>query len=565
VALPYVTDSRRLTGANLFHESAGAVLEVRAPPLLEKRLVTHWRKAARVLLDELGWTEQQTVVRRHQKGTQLSIEAPIDLALVATYIAEDAWEIALGKLKLFDLPDTLEVLAGLRKRVARERKPQLIKLLRRARRKKLLALTIDGDFSVGMGARCFTYLRDQLPELSAVPWGKAGNVPLALITGTNGKTTTTRLLARMLKENGHTVGLSSSDYVMVGEDIVDRGDYSGPGGARLALRDQRTTAAVLETARGGMNRRGLAVSGADVVAITNVQPDHLGDEGLDSLEDIAAVKLIITKALKPGGSVVLNRDDVLLERKAHRVEHPIVWTQLKASPALLRRYKASNTRAAFVEQAALCWFDGNKTERLIALDEVPITFAGAAVHNVYNALTALAVAKLLKTPSKAIVQALRAFGLKTSDNPGRTNVFQLKIGATAIVDYAHNPDGIRAVYAAVRTFAAKRQIVLIGQAGDRADADIRELAVRIAQEKPDVVIVKQMAALSRGRGESDVQDLLIAEFLAQGLSHEQLYRADTDVNATALALKLAQPGDLLVLLVHAQRDAVIELLNAEAV
>lgn len=560
MALPYVTDSRRLTGANLFHDSAGAVLEVRAPPELEKRLVQQWKKSARLLLNELGWNTQGIAVRRHAKGTQLAIEAPIDLALVATYIAEDAWEIALGKLKLFELPDTLDVLNGLRRRVERERKPALIKLLRKARQKKLLALTIDGDFSVGMGGACLSYPRDQLPTVAQVPWAKAKSIPLALITGTNGKTTTTRLLARMLKQAGHIVGFSSTDFVMVDDQIIDRGDYSGPGGARLALRDPRTTAAVLETARGGMNRRGLAISGADVAAITNVQPDHLGDEGLDSLDDIAEVKFIIEKGLKPGGTLVLNRDDRLLARRAHRVEHPIVWTLLAASPALQRRFARDVIQAAFVNDGVLSWFNGHALELILAVNDAPMTFNGAAQHNIYNALTAIALAKLMRVPNSAIAAALRTFGTQTSDNPGRTNVFKLANGATAIVDYAHNTDGIRAVFAAVDTFKRERMIIVMGQAGDRGDADIRELAVRIAAQKPAHVVVKQMAEMARGRRPTEVQDLLVAEFLAQSLAPSQIHRAETDLDATKLALALSARGDVLVLLIHAQREEVLELL-----
>jgi cyanophycin synthetase len=562
MALPFVTDSRRMTGANLFHDSPGAVLEVRVPAELERVLVMRWRKAARGLLDSLGWTQQQTAVRRHAKGTQLAVESPIDLALVATYINEDAWEIALGQAGQIELPDVLQILAGLRRRVERERKPQLIKLLRKARQRHLTALTIDGDFSAGAGAGCLHYPRDALPDVSEVPWARAHNVPFALITGTNGKTTTTRLLARMLKEAGHTVAYSSTDFVMVDDQIVDRGDYSGPGGARLALRDPRTTVAVLETARGGMNRRGLAVTGASVAAITNIQPDHLGDEGLDSLEDIAEVKFIIAKGLKAGAPLVLNRDDERLRRRAHRVDHPILWTLKDPPAALKRRFARERTTASFVDDGMLTYFNGVKAEPIAAVHDLPMTFGGAAVHNIDNALTALTLAKVLKAPNAAIARALKTFGTDPNDNPGRTNVFRLRNGAIALVDYAHNADGIRAVFDAAHTFPAARTIVVMGQAGDRSDSDIRALAQRIAAERPALVVIKQMAAMARGRGPTEVQDLLYAEFLAHGMNATQLIRAETDSAATASALALTQPDDLLVLLIHSERDAVFAQLRA---
>jgi UDP-N-acetylmuramyl tripeptide synthase len=369
-------------------------------------------------------------------------------------------------------------------------------------------------------------------------------IPIALVTGSNGKTTTSRLLAAMLRQQGHTVGLCSTDGVFVGDETIETGDWSGPVGARRVLGDARVTAAVLETARGGLLRRGLVVSRADVAVVTNVAADHFGEYGIHTLADIAELKTSLAYGLGAGGTLVLNGDDPLLDPDAPTAR---LHAAARALPAA-RRVTFSLERP---------W-----PATLPPIDEIPITVRGAARFNIANVMAAATAAHALGIPDGDIASALRTFGTDPRDNVGR--LMQLPLGgALIVVDYAHNPHGMSALLTTARAMSTGRLLLLLGQAGDRDDDAIRALARTAWAARPALVVIKELDGYRRGRAPGAVPALLADELAKAGAKTDQLTTVLDELGAVRALLAQARRDDLVVLPVHAleTRTRVLALLD----
>jgi UDP-N-acetylmuramyl tripeptide synthase len=329
-------------------------------------------------------------------------------------------------------------------------------------------------------------------------WGRVHDVPTVLVTGTNGTSTTVRLVAAMAAAAGRVAGATSTDGVMVGDETVAEGDYSGPNGARTVLRDRRVEIGILEVARGGILRRGLPIGSATAAIVTNVAEDHLGEYGIEDLASLADAKLVVAKAVGPGGCVVINADDPLLLERGKRLGSPVCWFTLDGGHADLAPHLARGGAAAYLDGQALVAARGSERTEIVRVPDIPIAFGGAARYNIENALAAIGGAMALRLPSGAVGRALRSFTSDTDRNPGRANVWPLG-GATAIVDFAHNPHGLRALAAMMSAMPAGRRGIVIGQAGDRTDEAIRALAEAAWAMKPDRMFVKELEDYLRGR------------------------------------------------------------------
>ncbi len=405
-----------------------------------------------------------------------------------------------------------------------------------------------------------TWPVDSLPDPDGVPWHEAHDVPVALVTGSNGKTTTVRLVAAMASAAGRTPGYSSTDGIFVGRELVDEDDWSGPGGARKVLRDNRVKVAILETARGGMLRRGLGVERAEAAAVTNVAADHIGEYGVEDVRAIAEAKLVVRRALGRSGILVINAEDEVLAASAEAYDLPLTWFSLDAeSPRLLRHLQARGD-ASVVEDGRMVIISKGKRAPIIEVSEVPMTLGGAARYNIANALAAIPLAFALGIGIDAVRGALREFDSRSAVNPGRGNFFQLG-GVTVLVDFVHNPHGMHALAEMVMMLPAKRRLIVLGQAGDRDDASIKEL-VRAACEIPlDRIIIKEMTSYLRGRPAGEVPALIEEQLKALGTPAEKIGRAEDEVSAARKALEWAREGDILILPVHSQRAEVLTLIE----
>jgi len=329
----------------------------------------------------------------------------------------------------------------------------------------------------------------------------------------------------------------------------------------MLLRRPEVETAVLETARGGLLRRGLAVEHAQAAVVTNIAADHLGEFGVQTLAELAETKLLVARAVGAGGRVVLNADDPVLAKAGQRVAAELAWFTLDPANPIVRAHVAGGGTAALLDGTAVVLIErGNRTV-LASADTVPIALGGAARHNLANALAAAAAAGALGIDHGAIRRALERFGRSPEDNPGRANVIELG-GVHLFLDYVHNPHGMAALAAALERYPARRRLVLLGQAGDRDDASIRELARAALALRPDRVVLKEMDAYLRGRAPGDVTRLMSSALIDAGYPGEAIAAAPTEVDAVRTALAWAEPGDLLVLAVHQDRRAVMAFLDS---
>ena len=552
-------EARRITGPHLLDDRPGAAMDVAYGPD-DAGLAAAWTAWARRLLDAVGWSGEVVRVREFAGGANLFASAPPDALYAATDLVELAWALASGTE-----PDTgVGPVDRLRERIERERDPRIVALARAAAGRGLTFLHDDDGVSLGSGVRSRRWGPDDVPEAGAVNWSGIGEIPIALVTGSNGKTTTVRLTAAIAAAAGHRVGLTSTDGVIVDGETVVQTDYAGPMGARMVLRDPRATIAILETARGGILRRGLAVRRADAAAVTSISEDHFGDFGVASLDDLADAKLVITRVVPAGGAVILNAGDPILRTRGRALGREVTW--FAADGAALTGLESG--RAFTVRDGSLVMRTGMAEEPILDVAEVPATFGGAATHNVANALAAAAIATSLPPPVgaaaiglEAVRQALRAFSSEPGANAGRGNLIDVG-GIRVLVDYAHNTEALAAIGRIAAAIPARRRLLMIGQAGDRTDDAIRGLARAAWALEPDLLLVKELGEYRRGRAPGEVPRLIEDELRRAGVPESRYEVHESELAAVRRALAWAEPGDLLVLLVHQDRHEVMRLLEA---
>ncbi|HEX8467926.1 MAG TPA: cyanophycin synthetase [Allosphingosinicella sp.] len=385
------------------------------------------------------------------------------------------------------------------------------------------------------------------------PRGRKFRIPIIAITGTNGKSTVGRMIKHIIRYTGCTVGLTSTTGVYINDILTHEGDATGPRSARMILRDPTVEVAVLETARGGLLREGLAYGEADIAACLNVSADHLGLKGIETIEDLASVKQVVVEAVRRGGHSVLNADDPLTVKMARRAGGRIIWFSLcggaEMSP-MLREHVDEGGMAVVRESGpdggTIVLYEDARRETIMKAGDIPATLHGMAEFNVANALAAIAIALAHEVPILTIRSAMAQFRSTFEQNPGRLNVHDAH-GFRVIIDYAHNAAGLEALGKVVKGLSHryKRTIGTVSMAGDRRDEDIMELG-RIAAGLFDVLIFREDPA-TRGRPRGEVMGHLQQGALSAGRSPDHIHLIAGEGASTAAALAMGRPGDLIVI------------------
>lgn len=569
---PVLLDSRRLTGANLYWDSPSAIIDVQldAANLV---LIDYWQQAVIDLLGACAMAEQQTCHRIYDGGASLLISSPIDALYAMCELNEVAWAQALyihaQSFPLADAPDLSAEIQRLRDLFAAERRPLLLRLQQSAQQHDAPFLWDDDEVSIGYGASCQLWPHASVPDTERVNWPAVKGIPLALVTGTNGKSTTVRMVAAMMQAAGLRGGLTSTDFIRVGDKLVGEGDYSGTGGARLLLRHPEVEAAILEVARGGMLRRGLAVDRADAALITNVAADHLGEYGINTVAELTDVKFIVHRALNEKSPLILNADDTgLIAYEAslrQKKSGTTWWFSLDANNPHLAKHVQRGGMACWLQGDAL-WSNAVKgsgpcnSRHLCNTNDVTASRGGLLKHNLQNALGAVLLGQALGLSDAAISKGLRDFRGDERDNPGRGNWFE-RGSVQIVVDFAHNEHGMQALAHTVLALGQRRVILMMGQAGDRSDEAIRELTRAALLMRPDFLLINELPGYERGRAITEPPAAIRAEALANGMVPEQLLMMPNPLQAARRALELAQDGDVLVLLAHIQRQETLQLVH----
>lgn len=558
-------DSRRLTGPNRHFAECGAVLTVKDGAGIEESIVDAWRAYIACAQAYLHWPLAQMHVLRRSTELTLAFSAPADQLFTATEVNEWAWQRAAGKNDFFHSPahlsinnqqDALHTLSSLS---LKERNTQLDNLRSMAKQHSLPVIVDDEMVSIGEGIGSSTWKIEALPDLHAVPWANLHSIPKALVTGSNGKTTTVRLLAAMGKAQNWCVGYSCTEGVLVNGELVEPTDFSGPAGARKVLRRKEVEAAILETARGGILRRGLAVEQADVAVVTNISDDHFGEYGIHDLEGLAEVKLAVAHVIGNSGMLVLNADDPVLVAKAVFLSCPIAWFSLSDRHPILESCRLRGGSTCGVDQGELVLAHQGHRYKLGKIAAMPLSMQGHARYNVANLAAAALAALGLGIEIPNITQVLLSFGKHRADNPGRLQYWNLG-GIHVFMDYAHNPDGLRGFLQITHNMRGNgRMALVLGQAGNRNDAEICALARTAAAFQPDLVVLKDIAGFMRGRQSGEVARILHAELLRSGVAEDRIRTVLVEMEAARTALAWAKPSDVLALPIHAvsaQRELV---------
>jgi cyanophycin synthetase len=385
------------------------------------------------------------------------------------------------------------------------------------------------------------------------PAGAPARVPIAAITGTNGKTTTSRMLAHIAKMAGYTPGLTTTDGVYIDGQRTVEGDMTGPVSARMVLADPHIDFAVLETARGGLLRAGMGVREVDVGAVLNVQSDHLGMKGIDTLEQLSEVKRIVVEVAKD--CAVLNADDPnVLKMGGYTDAKVICYVTLNPSHGLVREHIRAGGRACALEAGVnghmITLYDKGSHIPLLWTHLIPATLEGKAMHNVQNAMFAAAMAFSMGFKLDAIRQGLRTFDSTFFQAPGRMNVYN-EHPFKVLFDYGHNAHAVAAMAdLAKRLDVSGRRIVVVAGPGDRRDEDLRDIAKAVAAGEFDHYICRRDDGL-RGRQSEEVPKLIAATLREVGVSEDKIAIIPDEQEAIDAGLRMSQPGDLLLIFADA--------------
>ncbi len=392
------------------------------------------------------------------------------------------------------------------------------------------------------------------------PLGFDGRIPIVSITGTNGKTTITRMIGKTLELDGKVVGVTTTDGIFINGKSIVHGDTTGPRSARTVLADPEVEVAVLETARGGIVRSGLGYDWSDVAIISNIRSDHLGQDGIESLDDLVYIKSLVAERVREGGTLVLNADDRLLaqlidEPRVNRVPKQVVWYSLHPYNTLIHRHLAAGGTAYLYKHGWITEATGNSQQLIIRAEEIPITFDGAADFQIANVLAVTAACRAMGLSHERIAQALREF-CADIHNTGRANLYQVQDGYV-MIDYGHNPDAFAAMCNLAARWEDRSVTGIVGVPGDRNNQVIEESA-QAAARGFEKIIVREDKDL-RGRLSNEVVELLHRAILAENPECDCRLILD-EIEAVETALQEMKPGEVVVIF-YEKLDPILAVLD----
>jgi cyanophycin synthetase len=407
-------------------------------------------------------------------------------------------------------------------------------------------------------------LRSELSGLRAVALGPLVSlpeprIPLVAITGTNGKSTVTRLVAHVAAAAGMRVGMTNSDGIFVKGRLVEAGDWTGFGGAGRILAERDLDLAVLETARGGILLRGIGYRSNDVAVVTNVSADHLGLQGIDTLEELAEVKGAIVRITRRDGWAVLNAEDPLVwaMRRESRAQ-PYAFALDPDAPGVTQAL-ADGGRAAVLRDGWLVLRRaGRRSVRVVAADELPVTVAGLSRHNVANALAAAAACDALGIKPRAVASGLRSFAQDAAANPGRLNLYE-RDGVLVLIDFAHNEAGLAGLLEVARPLTTGVLRLALGTAGDRSDEILHGLGI-VAGERADEIVICEKPHYLRGRERQEMIDLLRGGVAAVGRDPDGVDALPSELAALQVLVERSAAGDVAAVMTHAERAEIFDWL-----
>ncbi|MCE3269276.1 MAG: mur ligase middle domain protein [Burkholderiales bacterium] len=553
--------STRLFGDNLFFDNSGAVLDV---PVTDNQdeLVKFWLLELHRVLPVIGWEDNyQTGYKKYSKGIRFAISAPYDLLWAATELVEYLWIsvrhkfefdefLSLDNAKSYMLPVIDKYTNITYRRVHAE-----------AKRRSLNIFEDGAQVAIGSGKYSYLVALDQL-VFDNIPWDTIKEIPAVLVTGTNGKTTTVRLTRFICKTANKIVGYCSSDWIMVGDEVIERGDLSGPSGNLGVMMNQKVEIAVLEVARGGLLRRGISTNFVSSATVTNISEDHLTEDGVDTLEELAQAKALVYKAIAPDGYAIINLDDELMRKYSKKLATKKIFITKDITKPEHQSYLVDAEYICYAANEAFYWREKNNDYLVSEFANTPITVNGKALHNIENALHAIALSFTLGNSIEHIGRALRQYENNAENNLGRANVFNYN-GGKIIVDFAHNAAGFEAMVNLVKSYVFNegRLGILLGNTGNRMSLTDK-ITDAVIKGRPDFVIIKELTTYLRGTEPGEVVRQMQNMLINKGLNKKNIQLADNEFEALEIVLDYIKPGDAFLFIAHESTEEIIEKLKS---
>lgn len=554
--------STRLFGANSFFDISGAVIDVHVKDHKDELVKLYLSEIDRVL-PALGWeADYKSGYKTYSQGIRFAISAPFDLLWPATDLVEYIWLSVRHKLELGEFLSLDEAKSHMLPLINKYQHLVYRKVYAEAKRRSLNVFENGSKIAIGSGKYAYIVDLDKL-VYDDIPWSEIKEIPAVMVTGTNGKTTTVRLTRFICKSAGKVVGYCSSDWIMVGDDVIETGDLSGPSGNQGVMMNLSVEVAVLEVARGGLLRRGVLTNFVRGATVTNVSEDHLGEDGVDTVEELSDAKALVYKAVAPGGYSIVNLDNSLMRKQSEKLSTRKICITKDINNPEYTSYLRDAAYICHTRDNAFYWRDSSGADKLIAtFADTPITVNGYALHNVENAMHAIALSFSLGNSIEQIGIALKQYENTPENNQGRANVFRYK-GATIIVDFAHNIAGVEAMMHLARAYLKDdgRLGIVFGNTGNRMYLN-DGITDAIAKGKPSMVVIKELVTYLRGTEPGQLVTQMRNMLISKGIKPKDICLADNEFAALDIVLDFVKSGDVFLFVAHESTAEVIAKLKA---
>lgn len=547
--------SRRLVGPNLFFKETGTVLDI---PLIDdrKKLTKLFNQEAYRILPELGWTEIKLEHKFFNNGVRFAMTAPVDITMPACDVIDFIWASVRQFVEEGSYKTIEEAKSELMDFINEDQNLKYRKLHELAKTKGFNAFRDKDTAFVGSGIGCYEFdlIND---EIDNIDWSKVYDIPAVIVTGTNGKTTTVRLTDFICRYAGKLTGYTSTDWVKVNNELVDEGDYSGPTGHQFVLTNKDVEIALLESARGGLLKRGLIESYVNAAAVTNVSADHLGEDGIETVAELAEAKSIVFRTVGEGSHAIINLDNSYMKAKFDELDcSKIVITQ-NPQDHDMDYYLANSDYASIVENGEFVWIEKGIKKSLLKVVDAPLTVKGFAKHNIENALVAIALSFKLGISFENISNALKSYENDPKENRGRANVFEWD-NKVAVVDYAHNEAGMESLLSMMKAYdKGGKTYLMIGTTGDRKYL-ISPINDIIMKHDVDFIVLKETASYLRGAEPLELPFLTKKDLEKKGFDLANTYISCGELEGVEYIVERLQDNDVAILCCQAEVEVVID-------
>ncbi|WP_232223310.1 Mur ligase family protein [Francisella frigiditurris] len=552
--------SRRLVGPNLFFKETGTVLDVPLKDNKDEMTKLFYKEAERIL-PALGWKDIKITHKFFRNGVRLAFIAPVDITMPACDVIDFVWLSARELVEKGTAKSIEEAKEKLLPLINEDKNLTYRKLYDLAKSKGFNVFREKNKAFIGSGKGSYEVDLSEV-DFDNIPWSDIYDIPAIIVTGTNGKTTTVRLTDFICRYAGKLTGYTSTDWVKVNNELIDEGDYSGPTGHQFVLTNKKVEVALLESARGGLLKRGLIETFVDAAAVTNVSADHLGEDGIETVAELAEAKSIVFRTMGENSHAIINLDDKYMKQRFDTLKcKKIVATQHPENHDM-NYYLANADYASIVENGKFCWVEKGVKKELLNVVDAPITIKGFAKHNVENAMLAIALAFKLGVSLDTITSALKAYVNDASVNPGRANFFEVE-GKTVVLDYGHNEAAIDALLTMVQAcYKGGKKYLLIGTTGDRKNI-ISPINDVILKHGVDFVVLKETVKYLRGAEPGELPKAIKEDLAKKGFDTvNKSHLVHKELDGVKYILDKLGPNDIGVLFCQAELGEIVEYLES---